>query len=94
MSDSIERPKLTFGHVVITPGAGETLSHDEIQSAIARHILGDWGEVCRKGWELNNKAVREGCKVLSRYQSGNGRTFWIITEWDRSVTTILLPLEY
>ena len=94
MSDSIERPKLTLGQVVITHGAAEVLSHNEIQRAITRHIIGDWGELCREDWELNNEAVRDGFRVMSSYQSGKGKKFWIITEWDRSVTTILLPLEY
>ncbi len=94
MSDSIERPKLTLGQVVITRGAADVLSQDEIHHAIYRHTVGDWGDVCREDWELNNEAVRDGFRVLSSFRSEKGKTFWIITEWDRSVTTILLPLEY
>ena len=94
MSESIERPRLALGEVLITRGAAEKLSNDDIQHAIIRHIVGDWGDLCLDDWNLNNEAVRDGHRVLSRYQSTDGTWFWIITEWDRSVTTILLPLEY
>lgn len=94
MSDSIVRPKLVLGIIVITPGAEEVLSQDDIRLAIIRHTNGDWGDVCREDWELNNEAVRDGHRVLSVFQSDGGKKFWMITEFDRSVTTILLPLEY
>lgn len=94
MSESIERPKLALGQIVITRGAIEILSHDEIQSALIRHMLGDWGDVCQEDWNQNNEAIQEGQRVLSSYRSKTGNKFWIITEWDRSVTTILLPAEY
>lgn len=93
MLDSIERPKLTLGQLQITPGAADVLSYNDIHSAITRHAIGDWGDLGSEDWELNNEAVRNGFRVMSSYQSGKGRKFWIITESDRSVTTILLPLE-
>jgi hypothetical protein len=61
---------------------------------LSRHESGDWGEVGPEDWESNEAAVREGTRLLSAYTLNTGVKIWIITEWDRSVTTILLPEEY
>ena len=55
---------------------------------------GDFGDVSEEDWELNEEAVDTGDRILSAYHDRNGVKFWIITEWDRSATTILLPSEY
>jgi hypothetical protein len=60
---------------------------------LARHATGDWGELCAFDRRQNEIALREGHRVLSSYEVPTGRV-WIITEADRSVTTILLPEEY
>ena len=60
---------------------------------LARHATGDWGELCAFDRRQNQIALREGLRVLSSYEISVGRV-WIITEADRSVTTILLPEEY
>jgi hypothetical protein len=60
---------------------------------LARHATGDWGELCAFDRRQNEIALREGLRVLSSYEVPAGRV-WIITEADRSVTTILLPEEY
>jgi hypothetical protein len=60
---------------------------------IARHAAGDWGELCAFDRRQNEIALRDGYRVLSSYEVPAGRV-WIITESDRSVTTILLPEEY
>jgi len=59
-----------------------------------RHQRGDWGDVCAEDWVLNDQAVVEGDRLLSAYKTSLGEKVWIITEWDRSVTTFLLPDEY
>jgi hypothetical protein len=59
---------------------------------LARHAAGDWGELCAFDRRQNEIALREGLRVLSSYEVPAGRV-WIITEADRSVTTILLPEE-
>jgi hypothetical protein len=60
---------------------------------LARHATGDWGELCAFDRRQNEIALRDGYRILSSYEISAGRV-WIITEADRSVTTILLPEEY
>ena len=89
------RAPLPLGQVVATPGALKLL----LEAGgcpfdyLARHATGDWGELCAFDRRQNEIALREGYRVLSSYEVLVGRV-WIITEADRSVTTILLPEEY
>jgi hypothetical protein len=62
--------------------------------AVARHLRGDWGNVDKHDWQLNDEAHEFGGRILSEYFSQDHVKFWLITECDRSVTTILLPEEY
>lgn len=86
---------LPLGKVVATPGALKLLSDagEHAFDHLARHARGDWGELCTFDRRQNEIALREGTRVLSSYPVGEGKV-WIITEADRSVTTILLPKEY
>jgi hypothetical protein len=86
---------LPLGKVVATPGALKLLSEagEAPFGYIARHAAGDWGELCAIDRRQNEIALREGLRVLSSYPVGEER-IWIITEADRSVTTLLLPGEY
>jgi len=86
---------LPLGRVVATPGALKLLSEtgEDVFGYLARHATGDWGELCAFDRRQNQKALRTGERVLSSYPVG-GERVWIITEADRSVTTILLPEEY
>ncbi len=61
---------------------------------LVRHAQGDWGDVCKSDWESNDKAVKEGLRILSEYKLPDGKRIWIITEWDRSTTTLLFPEDY
>ncbi|MBX9677537.1 MAG: hypothetical protein K2X38_02155 [Gemmataceae bacterium] len=61
---------------------------------ISRHVAGDWDEVCAGDKRLNDEAVKEGTRIISAYRTAMGEKLWVITEADRSVTTILLPDEY
>ncbi len=70
------------------------VSTDDISAALARHSMGDWGELCQEDIDENNRALEQGSRLLSAYTSASKVKFWIITEWDRSVTTVLLPSEY
>lgn len=83
-----------LGDIFVTPGALEVILKEDINLALQRHANGDWGEVCKEDWELNDEALELGHRILSVYTSSNGVKFWIITEADRSATTILLPEEY
>ena len=86
---------LPLGRVVATPGALEALAEagEHPFSYIARHAAGDWGELCEADRRENELSVKHGWRVLSSYPVGDERV-WIITEADRSATTILLPEEY
>lgn len=86
----------SLGQVLATPGALEALQRSS-QSYIGfllRHLRGDWGEVCKEDWALNDQAVGDGTRLLSAYRTSHGERIWIITEADRSATTLLLPDEY
>jgi hypothetical protein len=87
-------PKFDLGEVVITTNANKTLAEDDVFKALARHVSGDWGEVCKEDWKTNDNALKHGERLLSEYTSKDNEKFWIITEWDRSVTTVLLPEDY
>lgn len=94
---SIERkgyvPRFSLGSVFITPGARELL-HDDLVMCLLRHLNGDWGDLSEEGQKENEMAVCFGHRLLSSYTDRFGTKFWVITEADRSATTILLPGEY
>jgi hypothetical protein len=85
-----------LGVVVSTPSGLDALSLAEVDPAelLARHAAGDWGELDAHDRRANNRAIKDGTRILSAYTLPGGRKLWIITEADRSVTTILLPEEY
>jgi hypothetical protein len=86
---------LPLGRVVATPGALKLLEEARAHpfEYLARHSTGDWGELCAFDRRQNEIALRGGYRVLSSYLVGR-ECVWVITEADRSVTTILLPEEY
>jgi hypothetical protein len=88
------KPLFDLGRTVSTPGALEALPPDEIAAAFSRHANGDWGDVCREDWEENELSLREGFRLLSVYHDARGAKFYVITEANRSATTVLLPSEY
>jgi hypothetical protein len=86
-------PLFPLGHVVATRNALSTLTPEEIATAIARHASGDWGEVPPDAWAENELSLKEGFRLFSVYRARDQK-FWIITESDRSATTVLLPEDY
>jgi hypothetical protein len=86
-------PKFPLGQVVITRNALNVLSPAEINDGLRRHSNRDWGNVCPDDAAMNDQALVDGDRLLSAYGDGQKR-FWIITEADRSVTTILMPDDY
>jgi hypothetical protein len=80
--------------VVATPNALSQIPPAEVLRAIQRHESGDWGEVDAHDHNANNHALSQGDRLLSVYRTAAGAKFWIITEADRSVTTILMPEDY
>jgi hypothetical protein len=87
--------QLPLGQVVATPGALKLLSEarEDPYDYLVRHSTGDWGDLCAFDRRQNEFALRHGYRVLSSYPVGR-ECVWIITEADRSVTTILLPEDY
>lgn len=82
------------GTVVITDGATDELSSDDVLDSLRRHFEGDWGEVSVEDRVSNMLAVHTGERVFSAYRSEGGTRFWVITEHEGSFTTIILPEEY
>lgn len=94
-----------LGQVVATRAVWEAMENDEtfktfVSGCLSRYILYDWGDTCKEDWETNNLAVKNGERVLAVYnipldiESGLEEHLWIITEWDRSATTLLFPSDY
>lgn len=92
------RPKQTFplGRTVATPSALEALERagQHPVEFVAQHAAGDWGDVDEEDAALNDDAIVDGTRILSAYRTALGTRIWIITEADRSATTVLLPNEY
>ncbi len=86
--------KFPLGQTVITPNAEESLDVGSVATCIGRHVSGDWGDVDDEDKATNNEALILGNRVVSAYKDSQGVKFWIITERDRSVTTVLLPEDY
>ena len=86
-----------LGCVVATPGALAALEESGTSAIVylQRHAAGDWGEVCQEDKKANEFALKEGLRILSAYKLPvTSEKLWVITEADRSATTLLLPDEY
>jgi len=86
--------KFRVGRIVATPNALQSITEQDIFTAIQRHQAGDWGEVDATDRKANDRALAHGTRLLSAYTAQNGTRFWVITEADRSSTTVLLPQDY
>ena len=87
----------SLGQVVSTPGALSALGKEGIEAAslLERHASADWGELSEDDRRENELSIKEGLRILSAYKlPRTGAKLWIITEADRSATTLLLPDEY
>lgn len=83
-----------LGRTLTTPGARDELDPEDVLLAMRRHARGDWGDCCADDKEANDLAVVDGSRIFSVFHDRYGVKFWIITEADRSATTVLLPNEY
>jgi len=88
-------PRFRLGQIVATRGVLKHLEHHGIQADpyLRRHARGDWGDVAPEDALANERAVEHGARILSSYEVA-GERVWLITEADRSVTTLLFPPEY
>lgn len=95
-ADRALRPiTVELGALVMTGTAFAGLNREDAKTALLRrHARGDWGELSREDWEANERALFENGGLLSVFKDRAGTKFYIITEWDRSMTTILLPEDY
>ncbi len=93
-SELATAPRFPLGQTVATRTVLAVLSSLDIAGALYRHQHGDWGEVGKEDAQANERALKEGERLLSVYGTAAGTKFWIITEWDRSLTTVLLPEDY
>ena len=91
--------KFQVGQTVVTNGVYTLLQEDKefeafVGKAFVRHCNGDWGDLCEEDKQTNEDALKNGYRLLSKYNYNDETSIYIITEWDRSVTTILFPSEY
>ena len=99
-----DKPLFRLGQILATPGALKTLEQlgvDPLSLVLGRHVLGDWGDLCDEDRGLNTHSLENGMRIFSSYKltatTGGGtttETVWVITEADRSYTTLLTPDEY
>jgi hypothetical protein len=97
-----KKPEVKLGQCVMTAGISELMHENEqfivfVRSCMARHQKGDWGEMDDDDKKRNDEALVNGERLMSAYTLKStimDIKIWIITEWDRSVSTVLLPDEY
>ena len=95
--ESVKPPLFSLGKIVSTPGALDALARANQQPDhfLNRHVKGDWGaELSEEDKAENEYSLQHGFRILSSYKTAAGEKLWLITESDRSVTTLLLPEEY
>ena len=91
-----KRPLFELGQTVATPGALASLQQAEEEpfTYLLRHVTGDWGDLPEEDIEENERSLEQDLRIFSAYHLSSGVKIYVITEWDRSVTTLLLPEEY
>jgi hypothetical protein len=83
-----------IGQIITTSAALSNLTQADIHAAIQRHQPGDWGDVDPEHREENDISLKKGLRLFSVYHSERRLKFWVITETDRSYTTVLLPQDF
>ena len=86
--------KFRLGKIAVSQNALAHLTQDDILLGIQRHQAGDWGDVSEHDRQENELSLKEGFRLWSVYHATNSTKFWLITEADRSATTVLLPEDY
>ena len=88
------KPLFSLGNLLITVKALRAIPEADVNAALKRHVRGDWGDIGEEDRSENDKALEIGARLFSAYVSSKKRKFWIITEADRSQTTVVMPEEY
>ena len=97
--DGLSMVRFSLGQVVMTQGVNNLIEMNGefakfVAKSFVRHCNGDWGDLCEEDKEMNDSGLKYGNdRLFSRYENGEW-CIYIITEWDRSATTILFPNEY
>jgi hypothetical protein len=91
--------KFNPGQLAVTRGVNDLIADNEefarhVHLSLKRHLAGDWGDVCDEDRVANELALQDGQRLFSVYKKEGLPTIWIITEWDRLITTVLFPDEY
>jgi len=96
MQKTERKPLFDLGQLVATPGALAALEKtgQNAMDFLSRHVAGDWGELPKEDKDENHLSLEKGFRLLSSYRTSAGDKLWVITEADRSHTTLLLPEEY
>lgn len=94
MHDDRNSRLFPLGRLLATPGALEVTDAEERATLLYRHQSGSWEETCAEDRASNTLAIYEGLRIFTVHSTQSGHKVWIITEADRSATTILLPEEY
>jgi hypothetical protein len=91
-----QTPLFPLGQVVATPGALAALAeaNQNPWALLQRHVRGDWGDIPVEDQQENDFSVPQALRILSAYTLSTGVKLWLLTEADRSYTTVLLPAEY
>lgn len=92
------KKKFELGRILMAKGINDKVADDEkfakfVTDSLKRHANGDWGDLHKEDRQENELSLKEGLRVFSVYQYGEGK-IWIITEADRETTTVSLPEEY
>lgn len=96
----VPEAEFSLGELIITPGAAEAVKLEDAIECLIRHQLGDWGELCEEDKQENEQALKEDRRIFSVYQPDDRRKegetirIYVITEWSREATTLLLPGDY
>ena len=85
---------LQFGACFVSRQAAKRLNRDDAMECLERHFVGDYGDITDYDWKANELACQYGFPVVSSYVDRKKNRFLIVTDADRSATTILLPEEY
>ena len=94
------RPLFEMGSISITSNCANTLDNEtppgpeQVAAFLFRHVTGDWGDLDDQDRETNQLALANGARILSCFHSAGGEKVYVITEWDRSSTTVLLAEDY
>lgn len=89
-------PRFKLGQIFATPAAVDVMNAARVSivDLLIRHVRGDWGDLSESDRQQNELSIEAGLRLLSSYVLPNGQTVWVITEGDRSETTLLLPGDY